>query len=271
MVLVTFAGATDSRNALWEARQRHLNDSALRHGFDGVTPWTRERLVATRFYAENRDLLDRERGAGYWAWKPYVILRALSEAGPGDHVVYWDVGQGRDGDQRVGNQFRQSVVPLIRWCDDVGHGILPGTRIAHQGPNRRWTKRDCFVLMGCDEPQYWNAPQVQASFSIWRREPRSLAFVETWVRMATDPRMVSDDPNTCGLPDFPEFVDHRHDQSILTNLAVQARLEVPRCAEYDSKDMNRLASRLGVVRRWSARARNRLRIFRPARPARRSR
>ena len=33
--------------------------------------------------------------------------------------------------------------------------------------------------------------------------------------------MVGDGPNACGLPNRPDFVDHRHDQSVLTNLVVK--------------------------------------------------
>jgi hypothetical protein len=38
--------------------------------------------------------------------------------------------------------------------------------------------------------------------------------------MCEDVRMVSDLPNTQGLPNLPSFSDHRHDQSLLTILAL---------------------------------------------------
>jgi hypothetical protein len=40
-----------------------------------------------------------------------------------------------------------------------------------------------------------------------------------------DPRLLCDGPNTCGLPNFQGFREHRHDQSITTILAMKHRIE----------------------------------------------
>ena len=40
-----------------------------------------------------------------------------------------------------------------------------------------------------------------------------------------DPRILCDGPNTCGLPNFEGFRDHRHDQSITTILAMKHGIE----------------------------------------------
>ena len=42
------------------------------------------------FLARNRHILRRKRGAGYWLWKPYIILRELYLASEGDIIVYSD-------------------------------------------------------------------------------------------------------------------------------------------------------------------------------------
>ena len=34
-------------------------------------PYTRKNLVKTKFYQENKELLDQSKGAGWWLWKPY--------------------------------------------------------------------------------------------------------------------------------------------------------------------------------------------------------
>ncbi|MDJ0523012.1 MAG: hypothetical protein QNJ90_13160 [Planctomycetota bacterium] len=252
LILVSFAGTTGPSDEGWDVRQQGLADSARRHGFHEIVSWTRPKLMATPFYAAHRDVLDRPRGAGYWAWKPYIIRQALEDAREGDHVVYWDVGRGREDARETGNRFRRSIRPLVRWCDRQGGGALPGVWIPQSGANGMWTKRDCFARMGCDEPRYWEAPQVSASFSIWRRDARSLAFVDRWLACVCDPQLVTDDPNTCGLPDLPGFVDHRHDQSILTNLVLLEGLCAPWSTGGASKDMNRLVRRLS----WRGRFRS---------------
>ena len=43
-------------------------------------------------------------------------------------------------------------------------------------------------------------------------------FFAEWLRHAQDERNLTDAPNQCGLPNYPGFVEHRHDQSILSLL-----------------------------------------------------
>ena len=46
-----------------------------------------------QFAAKYSVLLHSDRGAGYWAWKPYFLLRVMLEiAEPGDFIFYSDSG-----------------------------------------------------------------------------------------------------------------------------------------------------------------------------------
>ena len=94
--------------------------------------------------------------------------------------------------------------------------------------NRAWTKRDCFVLMKCDSPKYWDAEQLMGSFSVFINNERSRKFVKEWMNYCCNENIISDVPNRCGLANFPEFKDHRHDQSILSLLAIKHDLEIYR-------------------------------------------
>ena len=42
------------------------------------------------FVNRNKNILDRQRGAGYWLWKPYFIFQELYLARDGDIIVYSD-------------------------------------------------------------------------------------------------------------------------------------------------------------------------------------
>ena len=234
--LVTYA-----QGRRFEQGQRALTDTALSvGGLDYAVSWNRNKLMRTHFYEENRAILDQRRGAGYWAWKPYIILDQLRRIREGDIVVYYD--SGRNGRY----QFRSSLDPLLNWCLDHSHGVLPGVWTPHV--NRRWTKRDCFVYMGCDGEKYWNDRQVQATFSVWQRNELALRFVEAWCDFCTDARIVTDAPNTCGLPNLRGFKDHRHDQSVLTNLVIRDGLTcygIPSHKMKGSrKDINQLVATL---------------------------
>jgi hypothetical protein len=224
------------------AAQARLRTSAVTAGRIGRSiEWNSAQLRDTPFHAAHRAVLDSPRGAGYWAWKPYIVLAAFDAVPEGGYVVYCDCGRGD------GYLFRQSVAPLIRWCEATGSGALPGVHVPGHGRNAAWTKRDCFVRMGCDGEAFWNAPQVQATFSVWRRDARNRAFLERWLAFCTDRAIVSDDANVCGLENLPDFREHRHDQSVLTNLCLAEGLAAfgpPDEKTQRSKDVNATISRI---------------------------
>lgn len=193
--------------------QEKLNRSALRFGADKVFSYREKDLIRTDFYNKNKKILQQKRGAGYWIWKPYFILEAMSKVKKNDVIVYCDSGI----------EVIRSLNPLFKICCQQDGIMLFRT---HLQLNKKWIKRDCFVLMGCDSPEYWNAEQLMASFSIYLNNERNRAFVEEWLYYCCNENVVTDMPNICGLNNFPEFKDHRHDQSILSLLAVKHKIEI---------------------------------------------
>ena len=111
--------------------------------FDEIIPYNREWLVTTEFYKENQFLLDMERGGGYWVWKPYIILETLKKAQPEDIIFYLDSGDMIYDPDTI---FKEYVLRRIKNTD-----ILLRTG---GFPHYEWTKRDCFILMGCDEEKH---------------------------------------------------------------------------------------------------------------------
>lgn len=195
--------------------QAYVNRTAIAFGgIDGLVPWTPRRLAATEFFARHRDILSAPTGDGHWLWKPYIILDLLERLRDGDWVVYSDVGRTHP------YALHHPVEPMVGWAIAANGGLLPGAYIPDCGANSQWTKRDCFVRMGCDAARFWSAPQIQASFSLWQKNAASLDFVRQWLAFCTDPAILTDAPNVSGLPDLPGFVEHRRDQSVLTNLAL---------------------------------------------------
>jgi tetratricopeptide (TPR) repeat protein len=216
--------------------QERLADSAFAlNEIHEVVLWTLADLQATQYYRNHPTLLDRPRGAGFWAWKPYILLRALMEGAEGDYVIYYNCGRGE------GNRITTSIQPLLDWCTRQPSGMLPGVRRPVFGPNRHWTKRDCFHFMDCDSAKYWEHPPIGIQVSAWRNTPAVRAFLHEWMKYCLDPRIVSDHANVCGLPNLEGFFDHRQDQSVLTNLAVRHGFFVP---EVNSADINDISAAL---------------------------
>ena len=207
--LITFATGEFS------SAQQRLAHSALEFGrIDFVCTFSPEDIQHTTFYTTHRGILDAPRGAGYWLWKPFLILEKLTALADGDFVIYLDCGR------RNGYRFLRAVDPLLEWAETFGDGAMPGVSVPHYGSNAEWTKRDCFVYMDCDNERFWQHPQIQGTCSVWKKTRATTDFIARWLRYCCDPRILTDAPNTCGLDNLPGFAEHRHDQSVLTNLVI---------------------------------------------------
>jgi len=201
------------------AAQLSLAQDALQSGAQRLSLWRRRDLERTAFYRANRDILDQPRGAGYWLWKPYIILSELERLQQGDFLFYSDCGQP-DKPHRISRPLHV----LADWCKSNVGGMLPGVYIPKSGRNAKWTKGECFSVMGCDSDLFRDHPQIQTTFSVWEKHDESLDFVQAWLDWCTVPAAISDGRVDPSIPDAPDFRDHRHDQSILTLLALKRGL-----------------------------------------------
>jgi len=192
--------------------QKRLVRIAESMGFASITAYDRAAVRDTPFYEKNRKILSQSRGDGYWLWKSYLILKALEGVKDGDAVFYCDVG----------DRIKPGIKGKIEAVLGANNGIYlcRGT-----GTNGRWTKRDCFVLMGCDSEQYWDKFQVEAGTMAWVKCERSFQILREWQQWCTNEQAVTDTPNVHG-ENLPGFMDHRHDQSIMSLLAIKHGLEI---------------------------------------------
>jgi hypothetical protein len=195
-------------------------------------------IKKTDFYKENKELLDRKRWIGWGSWKPYVILEALKKIKEGEILIYSDAGIS----------FKASLKEIIERCNKKGIVLFESTPI-----NRQWTKRDTFVLMGCDEKKYHDAKQLAANISLWKKTPASQKIVSEWLEFCKDTRIITSDPNVCGKPNFPDFIEHRGDQSIISNLAVKYKNCIDKISDlkysYYDKNLKGYTSSLWDVHR----------------------
>jgi hypothetical protein len=186
--------------------------SAKKFGLRDIRIYRRDHPAVRRAIEENPRIMGQRRGAGYWLWKPYVLLDTLNDVPKEAVVIYSDAG----------HRYIADPAPLIE---------LAATRdivLFHNNGRhlqRSWTKRDCFVLMHADLPEHWNALQLDASIQIYRASEKARDFLLELREVMRDERILCDEANTCGLPNFEEFRDHRHDQSVLTILALKHGIE----------------------------------------------
>lgn len=193
-----------------EMAKAHLWSAAHIGGADRVRCFTPADLDAD-FRERNADILRLPRGYGYWLWKPYIILKALDELNDGDFLMYADAGTF------YVNRVQHMVVQLNRDKRDI---FLSSSLL----PNACFTKRDAFVRMACDEPAAYKAHTVAAGYLLLRNTPFARAFVFRWLAYAEDPQILTDAPSVGGLPELPEFIENRHDQTVLSLLTYKEKL-----------------------------------------------
>lgn len=155
------------------------------------------------------DVVEQPRGKGYWVWKAKVIHDALARVNYGEFVIYSDAA----------SHYVANIKPLLRVADEaeIMHWCSPHLEAAY-------TKRDTFVLLGADEPRITHTEQRTAAFVVVKKTPRTERIVRTWMAFSTDARIITDAPNEAGKENYPEFIDHRHDQSILSVLLKKERI-----------------------------------------------
>ena len=197
-ILVNFATAR-----FFEAQQLNSKTGLSVGGFDRVISYG-PHDIDRNFRIRNRAVLRSWTGAGYWLWKPYFIRRALSLMNEGEFLLYCDSG----------SHFIAQIEPLIEIALRTGQQILP---FELQLLERSYTKRDTFILMDCDAPCFVDTHQRLAGFILLRKSPFTVSFVDEFLHLAQDPRLITDSRSRLG-PDYADFVAHRHDQSIFSLL-----------------------------------------------------
>ncbi len=161
--------------------------------------------IDDHFYRKNKHILKQSTGAGYWLWKPYIIKKTLNQMSKNDILFYCDIGV----------ILIKPIRPLVSLFDKLDQDVLP-TSLPPQFVEKHWTKRDTFIMMNCDKPKYTDTPQIQASYSLWKKTPFSIKLVDEWLHYAQDKHMITDTPSK--MPNYEGFRMHRHDQSIFSLL-----------------------------------------------------
>lgn len=206
-IIQTFSGFA------YDATTRLIVERAPKMGADEVLVYDDLWLMDTPLYRDYGWLWNHpdnhghmNRGFGWFAWKPFIMLDALSRCDPGNIVLFIDA------DTFPIHDFSM----LYDECERIGGTMLFSAVGCF---NRQWCKRDCFIRMGCDEPRFHDAQHAVARFYLFQKSaPGVDEFLNEWQRFCLDRHATTFDPSTLG-PELPGFREHRCEQAILTNLA----------------------------------------------------
>ena len=191
--------------------QEYCSQSAKHFGFDDVISY-RYFNIDTDFREKNKSILQQPRGAGYWLWKPYFLKKTLEKINDGDLLVYSDAG----------SFYQQPPQPLIDLIQKDEHGVLSFELNGLY--ENQYTKKDAFVLMDMDKEEHVKSYQREATFILLIKNPFTVSLVDEYLEYAQNENIITDIPNIMG-ENYPEFIDHRHDQSIWSLLCKKHNIE----------------------------------------------
>lgn len=158
------------------------------------------------YYEKHKNVLSLPRGAGYWLWKPYIVLKALEQLKFDDYLMYADAGVF----------YVSSIHSLIKQMERDQQEILFA---ASFWKNSYWAKRDTFVLLECDTQEYYESRMVASGYLILKKSKKTVEFISQWLKYMEEPSLATDKPSICGLAELPNYHEHRHDNSVLSIMA----------------------------------------------------
>lgn len=186
----------------FQKAQRLNLETAKQWGADRTIAYTPADMDAA-FREKNKEILRIKKGNGLYLWKPYFLNKAYQELTDGDYLIYTDAG----------SVYVNKIQHLIDCMEREGLDIMVFS-LQNEMLEKRYTKRDAFIILGCDAPEYTDTPQSVGGYVVLKKSDFVEKFLAEDLRYAQDARVITEQENTQGKPDYPEFIAHRHDQSV---------------------------------------------------------
>ena len=191
-------------NLMMSASMYQVFDVMIPYQFHNIEP---------EYYEKHKEILSQKRGAGYWLWKPYLILKTL-EMMPENDVLVW-----LDSSVVLGEGIYE-VLKLVEKDDII---------LFYHHKNRGYTKKILVDKIFNGDKTFLDKAQFAGGYIFLRNNPKTRKFVEEWLHYSEDPELFTDIPS---IDEYPDFKDHRHDQSILTAVYYQHGLLAKYASDY---------------------------------------
>ncbi|MEK6734102.1 MAG: hypothetical protein AABY27_03250 [Pseudomonadota bacterium] len=190
-------------HGIYIQNQNNLNMSASMAGvFDVILPY-QPHHIDPEFYKKNKFILSQTRGAGYWLWKPYIILKTLNMMNEGDVLLYLDRSA----------LIKEGIYKLLEETKNNDFTLFPNSHT-----NRIYMKRTIIDKMLNSNELVRDKIQFQGGFLLIKNNAKTRKLVKNWLHYCEDPELLTD---IASKNEYPDFKDHRHDQAILTALYYQ--------------------------------------------------
>lgn len=205
--LVVFgAGSEDLR-----AAASRLAEQATSFGWFHQVHLFDEKCLGSSYYDTFFKInVQRDKGFGYWSWKPFLINLLYKRLGPGETLLYLDAGCEL-------NRFGEKL-----FNDYVSRSHSKNVTLFHLPHlSRHWTKKHPLLDF---ELFLEDRFQVTAAVLFFTKSPTTTRLIERWLELSSyEGGILLTDP-TPNEPQRPGFQQHRHDQSLLSWAVYEAAI-----------------------------------------------
>ena len=188
-------------------------------------------------------LVEGVKGFGYWVWKPQIILQTLRQMKECDLLLYMDAGChfNKHGIKRLNEYFEiaiQSPTGMVVFQEakesenkNLAVGILLESM---------WTKGDVFDFFSVrDNKEIYATGQMVGGIHVIKKCKESENIFSCWLDVFKyNFNLIDDSPSVS--PNFPDFIRHRHDQSIISIICKKNNIPSISAAELWQKDWKKL-------------------------------
>lgn len=175
--------------------QNALAQSALNRGVDFILNYRRSHIDED-FYKKYQTILDEKYGAGYWLWKPYIILKTMETTPEGCVIIYADSGA----------ILTSSLMPLLKYLERYD-GIFYRYDREMYGTLKTTIDAQVAQELGVSTHiDFDKIRQLWAGFMVFRNCQVTRDFIKTWLELCTNPNLIKGYGKS----------RHFHDQSLLS-------------------------------------------------------
>jgi hypothetical protein len=209
---ITFGGPSKKYHEAVNRICREAEDLCI---YDKIIGYTEKELKEkNKFWKKHEKFIESNpRGYGYWLWKSFIIKETLKDMDENDILVYADAGctLNKNGNKR-----------LLEYFDIVKNSSFGILSFELGTIEKSYTKMDIFNEMNVLELK--DTKQLVGGIFIIRKCERIVNLVKEWYKLCCNYHLINDEPSN--IPNYPEFVDNRHDQSIFSLLRKKRGTEI---------------------------------------------
>jgi hypothetical protein len=224
-IFITFGAGAQN---YYDAGERLLQQAKNIDIFDQCILYTDRDLKEDKpFWQDHGSFIENNRrGYGYWIWKPYLIKKTMDQCANGDMLLYCD--SGCEIDSKKADLFPQ-------FFEIAKQDKIVSTK-AHCCIERHWNKMDLLIEMGLQNESahlFHYDEQRQTGVILFYVCDETRNLVNKWLALASDYHLIDDTPSIA--PNYHDYIEHRHDQSIFSLLTKQQSISSHTqmtCVEY---------------------------------------